>query len=260
MILSLKDFLKEHYNIDGDIVLYRDSSHKKKGLCAYLYENLKDVIGDKEICTISDGAFALYLADAFNDRQVYTTHHTISPDYEELMKAQENLNIQLSVSLRDILIEWIDQGKYYINQTEDSLLKEYYRKHFKDIASELELYGHDLNSFEAFVDCGHSCATLAGIYEAVKEDYKLPAEIILGVFNYSINRGHLNPYLQNVDQYSAAAYDSYEVSQLIEKTYPNFGNLFEGSWSIVAAMDYLITNPNKKVFVYIGDNMIKGEK
>lgn len=67
MVQSIKSILQE-YGIDGDIILYRDSDHKKKGLCEYLANNI-DTEG-KEIVTFSDGAFGLYLSRALPNNTV----------------------------------------------------------------------------------------------------------------------------------------------------------------------------------------------
>lgn len=67
MIQSIQPILSQ-YNVTGDIILYRDSDHKKKGLCEYLANNI-DTEG-KEIVTFSDGAFALYLSRALPNNTV----------------------------------------------------------------------------------------------------------------------------------------------------------------------------------------------
>lgn len=67
MIQSIKTLLQE-YGIDGDIILYRDEDHKKKGLCEYLINNI-DTDG-KEVVTFSDGAFGLYLSRALPNNTV----------------------------------------------------------------------------------------------------------------------------------------------------------------------------------------------
>lgn len=252
MILELKDFLKKHYNIDGNIVLYRDPYHKKKGLCTYLAQQLKDEIGDKEIVTNSVGAFAIYLAKAFPNNHVYTLCHAISLDHADLVNSIPNLSVIIVNKFSHKMK--VADNQYFLAQMQEPLIVEYYSKHWEEIFDTLKKNNIQI---DAVVDHGHSCGTLAGACKTIQE-LNLPIKPVLGTFHYSLGRSHIQPYITDILQYPTGNFDSFEVERKLTTDFPDFGNIFESSWSITAAMGYLQDNPGATVVVYVGDAIVRG--
>lgn len=249
MIKSIKDVINE-YGISGDILLYRDADHRKKKMCEYLVSNID--IGDKEVHTYSDGAFALYLARALPNNLVNTYCGVISHDYGEIMEATENLKINLNTSYPDFDKTKFDGIK--IDQYSSKLVFEYYKSYFQKMVDEVKDY-----KINAFCDCGHSCATLAGFVASNLENKLVDWNFILGCV-LKVPRTyiyHLESYRDKIISYLTTKFDTYEIGDKIEEKHPDFGNVFEATRSISAAMAYLQEHPNETVAVYVGDSFIK---
>lgn len=255
MIQSIQSLLSQ-YGVTGDILLYSDTYHKKQGLCEYLATQY-DTTG-KEIVTFSDGAFGLYLARALPNNTVHTCYRIISPDYGELMEAQSNLVLHPNMTRPVEYAEFIAQHPEYleINQYTDPLCKEYYKLHFSSILSEL-----GDTHVDAFVDYGHSCATLAGFASSELVDWDFVyATTDIGVELWGDNPRYRNQAKDLSDKLSAVfcvQLNTLELGRLIESTYPEFGNVYEATRSIAGAINYLHKNPGKTVLVYVGDNPVK---
>lgn len=255
MIQSIKTLLQE-YGVNGDIILYRDADHKKKGLCKYLINNI-DTDG-KEVVTFSDGAFGLYLSRALPNNTVHTCYRTISPDYGELMEAQPNLVLHPNMTRPKEYVEFLAQHPEYveINQYTNTLCKEYYKQHFSDVLQEL---GN--THIDVFMDYGHSCATLAGFAESGLTDWDfIYATIDIGVELWGDNPRYRN-HAKGLDDKLSAIFcvqlDTLALGRKIEATFPAFGNVYEATRSIAGAINYLSKNPEKTVLVYVGDSPIK---
>lgn len=252
MNLLIKDITK-NYGIDGNIILYRDEKHRKEGLMQYLKENLS--IEGKTIVTWSDGAFGLLLARALPDNQVITYFARISPDYGELMKAQSNLtliqNIQGLNKWKENYFQKYNTDEYLIiNQYEDDIITEYYKNYFPTMVDALKIYNID-----AFCDCGHSCQTMAGFICSNEENKLVDWKFILGVNRRDSreNPWKLSQYKGLYEESSTLDFDTLKLGKEIEERYPYFGNVYEATRSISAAMAWLKKNPGKTVAVYVGD-------
>ena len=255
MVISIKNIIK-NYGIEGDILLYRGENHRKKGLCDYLKNNLP--VSGKTIITYSDGAFGLFLARALPDNQVITHYRHISPDYGELMEVQPNLTL---VGEMDGLSGWkeyckqnyIGDNYLFINQFEDSIVTDYYNGYFSTVVDALKSYPVD-----AFCDCGHSCQTLAGFISRNRVDNLVDWFFILGVNLYPrTNLWFLDKHLGYFVQYTTKDFDTLTIGKRIEAAFPAFGNVYEATRSITAAMSFLKDNPGKTVAVYVGDSREK---
>lgn len=254
MIQNIKDYLTTK-GIDGNIILYRDKQHKKKALCEYLAQNLST---DKNISTTSGGAFGLYLAKAFPKKKIII-FGAPTPEYRKQIDKISRVTVISNVREKSPestnAKDYSDNnGYYYINQYDEPLIKEYYKQHFTDIVAELG----DVH-IDAFCDCGHSCATMAG---AMENELTSSLAFVLGVVVKSGHREYVH-YLKGQEyrfvQESTRNFDTKELQEEIEKAYPKFGNIFEATRSISAAMSWLQKNPGKTVLVYVGDSPVFGE-
>lgn len=237
MNVSIKDYLKIK-GIEGDIILYRDNSHKKEKMCEYLAKNIST---DKTIAFYSGGAFGLYMAKAFPNNQIKHCGK-VSSEYKEQIDKLTNIEI---VPCRDnaaarTLAEQNDW--FFIDQFNEPLIKEYYKQHLADILEEL---GN--KHIDAFVDCGHSCATIAGFIESGLVDWKF----VLGTASRDGRKRchYLDAYREQVGQMWTGYFNTKEIEEHNE----SLGNIFEATRSISAAMKWLEMNPNKTVLVYVGD-------
>lgn len=252
MILLIKDIIK-NYGINGDIVLYRDEKHRKEGLMQYLKDNL--LIEGKIIVTYSDGAFGLFLARALPDNQVITHFKYISPDYGELMKKQSNLTLIYDVKgtkdwKENYLPKYNTDEYLIINQFEEDIITEYYKNYFPTMIDVLKVYDID-----AFCDCGHSCQTMAGFIRSNEENKFVDWKFILGINRREgrENLWKLNQYKGLYEESPTFDFDTLQLGKEIEEKYPYFGNVYEATRSISAAMAWLKTNPGKTVAIYVGD-------
>lgn len=252
MILSIKKII-QLYGIEGDILLYRDENHRKEGLMKYLKSKLDTQ--NKTIITWSDGAFGLLLARAFPENQVVTYFNHISPDYGELMKVQSNLILREGYRGLDdweniCYQKYSDKDKYIIiNQYKNELITEYYSNYFPIMVNALK----DCH-IDAFCDCGHSCQTMAGFIKGNKENKLVDWKFVLGVNFYPRkNLWQLTQYENEIEQALTKDFNTLIIGKEIEATYPEFGNVFEATRSITAAMAWLKAHPGKTVAVYIGD-------
>lgn len=249
MIQSINNIIK-NYDIEGEILLYRDENHRKKGMLQFLKDNF-NIGKDQVICTYSDGAFGLWTARIFNDNQVITCFPILSPDYGELMEATKNLILISGIKNLSNWKEYYEgKGYFIINQFEDNLVKDYYKNYFLTVVNAVKDYHID-----AFCDCGHSCATIAGFIEADLVDW----QFILGVNTLGKREKvhHLMPLKDKVIQYTTKKFDTLKLGKEIEAAYPEFGNVYEATRSISAAMSYLKDNPGKTVLIYVGDSFEK---
>ncbi len=249
MIESIRNIISE-YGIDGDILLYRDENHRKKELCEYLVSKID--VHNKEVYTYSDGAFALYLARALPNNKVNTYCGIISHDYGEIMAKTLNLTVNLNVSYPNF--EKMEFNGVKIDQFNSKLVFEYYKSYFHKMVDEFKRF-----NVNAFCDCGHSCATLAGFVASNLENQFVDWKFILGcviktprTFIY-----HLEPYRNEIFQYLTTKFNTYEIGDKIEEKYPEFGNVFEATRSISAAMAYLQENQGETVAIYVGDSFEK---
>lgn len=239
--------IQKIYN--NKIVLYRDSRHKKAAMCEYIAKHLN--VNDDVICVYSTGAFGLYMAKAFPNNKVVICGRIVTEEYKTQIRALPNTEIVCGINTNAEAQSYAEaHGYYYINQFDEPLIKEYYKTHFADILSELG----DIH-IDAFCDCGHSCATIAAAVE--RGDF---SAYILGV-NTLNDRSNIH-YLSDKNgfvQEKTFNYDTAALRDNIESTYPSFGNVFEATRSISAAMSWLEKNPNKTVLVYVGDSPVFGQ-
>lgn len=239
MNVSIKDYLKMK-GIEGDIILYRDNSHKKEKMCEYLAKNIST---DKTIAFYSGGAFGLYMAKAFPNN---TLKHCgkASSEYKEQIDQLDNIEIVpcLNNAAARTLAEQNDW--FFIDQFNEPLIKEYYKQHFTDILAEL-----NDKHIDAFVDCGHSCATIASFVESDLVDWAF----VLGITNKNGRRKYhyLDAHKEQVEQVWTGYFNTEEIQNENE----SLGNIFEATRSISAAMQWLVMNPNKTVLVYVGDKI-----
>ena len=253
MIISIKDYLTTK-DISGNIILYRDNQHKKKELCEYIAKNVST---NKTICCSSGGAYGLYLAKAFPNNNIVICG---SPSAEYKKQIDRLSNVTIKTTIRETSPESTNikdyaeqQGYYHISQYTDPLIEEYYKIHFADILKELEGVNID-----AFCDCGHSCATLSGFIAADLVKWAF----ILGVVRPEGIRTwvhHLSDKTDKFVQETTRNFDTKQIQLDIEEMYPDFGNVFEATRSISAAMSWLLKNPGKTVLVYVGDSPVFGE-
>ncbi len=253
MLQNIKEYLSIK-GIDGNIILYRDKQHKKKALCEYLASKIGT---EKNVATTSGGAFGLYIAKAFSNRQTIIFGRP-TPEYQQqidkISTASVMTNIRetspTSTNAKDYATA---NGFYYIDQYKENLIKEYYKNHFTDIVGELG----DIH-IDAFCDCGHSCATLAG---AIENSLTSKWKFILGVVLESGHRDHVH-YLTGKEkkfvQETTRNFNTKQIQEDIEKAYSSFGNVFEATRSISSAMSWLQKNPGKTVLVYVGDSPVLG--
>jgi len=250
MILSLKDFLLTNYNINGDIILYRDEDHRKKKMCEYLAQ-VKGIPEGQDIHIYSDGAYALYMAKAFPNNKIISHYSVISPDYGDAMVQQQNLELVSGYSryawnkLVDDNLDW-----YVVDQHTDTDITEYYKGYFSTIVEAVKDYHID-----AFCEYSHTGQTLKGFIESELVDWKF----ILGqiqLFNNNV-RYLLKPYTEKLKKVNVTSFKTYELYQKIEIEFPWFGNIYEATRSISGAMKWLETNPGKSVLIYVGDEFKK---
>lgn len=250
MVISIKKYLQQQ-GIQGDILLYRDNAHRKENMCKYLVDKLN--IEESDIVYIySDGAFALYLARALPNNVIHTYCRVLSHDYGELLDKQKNLIIHYPFYYSEFVDMEVDGIK--LNQFNEDIILEYYTKYFSKLYEEVKDY-----KIDAFCDCGHSCATIAGFYNAAKNNFDLDWQFILGIYNDDkrSNYYHLNAYKDYVKMYNTEKFNSFDIGDTLEEEYPEFGNLYEATRSISAAMSYLKSCPEKTVLIYVGDSYEK---
>ena len=246
MKISIKNYLYTK-GISGDIILYRDNQHKKKEMCEFLAQKIKT---SKKICCSSKGAFGLYLAKAFSSNAVIICSNSITSEYADQIKSLPNTVIDGS-SKSVNMTEYANlHGFLHVNQFAEPYIKHYYKQHFTNLLSEV-------GTVDAFVDCGHTCATLAGAIESGAN-----LEFVLGVNNPSANRKNLHFLADHQGKFKQETTCNFDTALLqieIEAMYPSFGNIFEATRSISAAMSWLQKNPNKTVLVYVGDSPVLGQ-
>ena len=247
MNISIKDYLANK-GIQGNIILYRDKWHKKKALCEYLAQNIET---SKKICVMSSGAFGLYMAKLFPNNKVVICCNNLSAEYAKQIELLGNVEVARTKDMMASAKDYAERNGYlYVDQFGNSLVKTYYKQHFPKILSEVGLV-------DAFVDCGHSCATMAGAIESGEH-----LQFVLGVNNPEGERPnvwHLSSFKGKFEQETTRNFDTAQIRQEIESMYPSFGNIFEATRSISAAMSWLQKNPNKTVLVYVGDSPVFGE-
>ena len=230
---------------DGKIVLYRDSRHKKAAMCEYLAEQMV-VQNSETLCLYSTGAFGLYMAKAFPNNKVIICGHSVTAEYKAQIQALPNAEIVCGVNTNAEAQKYAaEHGYRFINQFGEPLIVEYYKAHFADILAEL-----GDTHIDAFCDCGHSCATMSAAL--ARGDFDA---YILGV-NTPGDRANLH-YLAGKSgfvQEKTFNHDTAILQAEIETAYPAFGNVFEATRSISAAMSWLDKNSGKTVLVYVGDS------
>lgn len=244
--MSIKEYLATK-GIQGNIILCRDKGHKKKAMCEYLAQNIET---GKKICVYSSGAFGLYIAKVFSSNQVVICAKGFSTEYKKQIVQLQNATIIESIENNAKAKDYATaNGFYFINQFGENLIKEFYKNHFAEILAEV-------GTVDAFCDCGHSCATLAGAIESGAN-----LQFVLGVNMAEGTRSNVH-YLTNLTnrfvQETTKNFDTKLLQEEIEKQYPSFGNIFEATRSISAAMSWLQKNPNKTVLVYVGDSPVFG--
>lgn len=257
MFISIKSVVQS-YGIDGDIILYRDKEHKKAAMCRYLATEIET---DRPICVCTGGAFGLYISRAFHNNRVISCGFITDEYLKQIRKLGNAETSQEFLSLREESVKvltpavkkWAESKNYYfIDQFSNELIPKYYKEHFADIAKEL----HDI-SIDAFCDCGHSCATMAGYL-----DSGLSWKAILGVNTPTGERACWNHLLNRRREFITVTtldFDTKEIQAKIESKCASFGNIFEATRSISAAMKWLQDNPGKTVLVYVGDSQVFGE-
>jgi len=251
MKISIKELLTR-YGIDGDIVLYRDNTHKKQGLCNFLAQNIST---DKPICFYSAGAFALYMAKAFYKNKIVVCGSNLTSEYKRQL-AQFGDRIvfrpeikENSATSTNIKIFAQSNGYFFVDQFSEPLIRQYYKQHLSQILPQIEDEKPD-----AFCDCGHSCGTMAGFIEA-KPDWTF----VLGVASDKREAFyHLSGKWSKFETCTTKGFDTARLQKEIEQYYPSFGNVYEATRSISAAMSWLLKNPKKKVLVYVGDSPVFG--
>lgn len=250
MNISIKDYLATK-GINGNIILYRDKQHKKKALCEYLAKNIST---DKTICIYSGGAFGLYIAKAFPNNKVVICGSRITDEYKQQIVQMSNATIieGLATATNAKTKVYAEaNGYFYINQFDNPFIKAYYKNHLVNIIAELQ--GTSIN---AFCDAGHSCGTMAGFIESGLTSW----QFVLGVnIDGRTNVHYLTNLTDKFVQETTLNFDTAVLQAEIEAAYPSFGNIFEATRSISAAMSWLQKNPNKTVLVYVGDSPVFGE-
>jgi hypothetical protein len=247
MNISISDYLTTK-GIQGNIILYRDICHKKKAMCEFLAQNIET---SKKICVYSSGAFGLYVAKAFPKNQVVICCHQVSSEYKQQIDNLPNTEIVYTKGIELSVKEYAEQkGYFYLNQFGENLIKDFYKNHFAEILAEV-------GTVDTFADCGHSCATLEGAIESGAN-----LQFVLGVNRAKGTRQNVH-YLTNLTnrfvQETTHNFDTKQIQSDIETMYPSFGNTFEATRSISAAMSWLQKNPNKTVLVYVGDSPVFGQ-
>ena len=250
MIQNLTDYLIAK-GIDGNIILYRDKQHKKKALCEYLAKNITT---DKTMCCYSTGAFGLYMAKAFPNNQIIILG---KPSSEYQRQIDKLSNVSINSSIRETSPESTNRkdfaeanSYYYVDHFGEPLIEEYYKNHFRNIIKEV-------GEVDAFCDCGHSCATLSGaIASGADLDFVLG---VVGTAGLRIGLHYLSDKTDKFIQETVKNFDTEDIQIVLEAMYPDFGNIFEATRSISAAMSWLQKNPGKTVLVYVGDSPIFGE-
>lgn len=244
MNISIKNYLSTK-GVKGDIILYRDSCHKKKAMCEYIAEQIKTV---KNICVYSGGAFGLYMSKAFPQKSVFI-FGKVTSEYKTQIERLPNATIFEGTN-NDAKQYASKNDCLFVDQFAEPLIREYYKKHFVEILAEV-------GTIDAFVDCGHSCATLAGAIESGAN-----LQFVLGINRVGGERQNVH-YLKDhkgkFTQETTRNFDTAVLQTEIEDAYPSFGNIFEATRSISAAMSWLQKNPNKTVLVYVGDSPVFGE-
>lgn len=248
MIVSIKEYLAKK-GINGNIILYRDKAHKKKSMCEYVANHLGISTGTP-VRVYSNGAFGLYIAMALPHNQVLVCGRAITSEYKNQIMQLANANTIEDDDNTTVKKEIAKSNYFYLNQFGEPLIKEYYKKHFAEILAEV-------GTVDAFVDCGHSCATMAGAIESGAN-----LQFVLGINRVDGERQNVH-YLKDhkgeFTQETTRNFDTKLLQEEIEKQYPSFGNIFEATRSISAAMSWLQKNPNKTVLVYVGDSPVFGE-
>ena len=229
------------YGVTGSIILYRDSDHKKVGLCNYLHTKLQDEIGASPILVCSSGAYAVYMGKAFPNNQILV-NGILSPEYKAIADTMPNIKAIGAES-----------KAYLLSQFKSPLFTEYYALHLDDILLDL---GAVANEVSAFCDFSHSGATLAGFIQSGKTNW----EFLSGQFGD--NPKPLTHLTKQAGKFGIAKIhqiDTVALQAKIETAYPAFGNVFEATRSIAAAISWMRDNPDQTVLCYVGDSMVFGE-
>ena len=248
MIVSIKAFLSSK-RISGDIILYRDTHHKKKSMCEYVANHLGIQAGIP-VRVYSNGAFGLYIAMALPRNQVLVCGRAITSEYKNQIVQLANAKTIEEDDNTTVKNEIAKSNYFYLNQFDEPLIKEYYKKHFAEILAEV-------GTVDAFVDCGHSCATLAGAIESGAN-----LQFVLGINRVDGERQNVHYLKDHKDKFTQETTRNFDTAVLqteIEAAYPSFGNIYEATRSISAAMSWLQKNPNKTVLVYVGDSPVFGQ-
>lgn len=252
MIYNIKEYLQTK-SIEGNIILYRDKAHKKKALCEYLAENITT---DKPICFYSSGAFGLYMAKAFPNNQIVILGKPTT-EYQQQIDKLPNVTINtstretspISTNRKDFAEA---NGFYFVDHFGEPLIENYYKNHFANILEEAKGF-----QIDTFCDCGHSCATLSGaIASGTDLDFVLG---VVGEAGSRIGLYYLDDKQDKFTQETTKNFDTKQIQTDIESMYPDFGNIYEATRSISAAMSWLQKNPGKTVLVYVGDSPVFGE-
>ena len=248
MYISIKDYI-ESKGISGDVILYRDRWHKKRGLCQYLAQNIST---NKTICVYSGGAFGLYMAKAFANNKVVVCGNVIADEYkQQILQLPNAIVIEGKTNLASK--QYADQmGYLFVDQFDNPLIKQYYKNHFLNLIAEVQA-----KHVNAFCDCGHSCATLAGAIAS-----GVDVCFVLGINRIEGTRQrlyYLTDYKDRFVQQTTRDFDTTVLQKEIEALYSSFGNVFEATRSISASMSWLKQNPGKTVLVYVGDSPVFGE-
>lgn len=241
--------LLEEKEIKGEILLYRDDEHKKLKLCEHLVSVYQNEIEKKgHIVVYSGGAFGLYMAKAMPNNCQITICGSPTQEYLKQIEKIPNTNVEYGTVIKQAELFAETLNALYINQFGDTETVRYYKKHFEEINKEINLSSY------VFVDCGHSCATMAGA-----EESKLFKKCVLTVTGPMVRRNCHFCMNKNIEQTTCYGYDTLTLQKEIETRYPDFGNVFEATRSIAGAINYLDKNPNEKIFIYVGDSPVYGE-
>ena len=237
-----------YFNISGSLILYRDNTHKKVGLANYLRQQLS--IDKQVILTRSGGAFAMCLALAYPEKKVVDVYK-ISDTYRNLLSGLGNYqNIGDQYQKYNAPINETSSKYIFLNQHLLDVAPSYYKQHFTNVIAPT-ITNHQI---DCFVDCSHSGATLAGIYQIKKDQWSFILGVIQSEEQIPTTKRHL---LQHV-QYQAITTTHFNTVLIEEKCLllDGVSDIFEATRSISAAFRWLQLNPGKTVLVYVGDGAV----
>lgn len=240
MVLSLKNCLKENYNIDGDIILYRDDENHTQKMCEYVSRKLD----------LSDKA-ALYL-----DRHTEAAE-LLARMYPNKTIYLYNANKALSQLWPNIILE---SGKISTEHQVEFLqllqcMTQYYTTLWPIVLGEVQQY---CSQIDGYCNATYDYLTLRGFLDSTIA----PQHVILGIrniydtldeevsrtLNYPLlkDKAHQFDWVNIVEEFTATNIQS--LSALLK----DFGTIKESFKSIAAAIEWLKVHSNQNILIFIG--------